>query len=271
MKPLSAYSIIKDDWTCYNSKLCSVACSLGNISEFSKLDNRINELVQSFFNQWQFVVITYDKLYNLLHSLNKNSDAHKNIGEFSEYDIESANAEIDFRSYSYLLIVNMKSYMDLFSCIVDIVINQEIRKEKELPHFSSFGKSKQGGMISDIRSEFNSLRDASKYPWIALIADIRNRIIHRGYHLKPLFGFKKYNELNIRMYKGTDMYKDVVNFEIGKLFDDFMTEMPIIEENVSNILLTTNEYLNNRLTVYASFQYSGWINRYNFTETEEPQ
>jgi hypothetical protein len=268
MKSIDTYGITKDDWVHYESKLCSIACSLGYLNQFSPLDSRINELAQSFFNQWQFVVVTYDKLYNLFVALNENSDQHESGQVFSSFDIESTERELEFKNYSYLLIVSMKTYLDLFSCLVDIVQNQTIKEEYKLPDFHNFGKGKNDINISEITAEFENLRDKTKYPWIALLKDVRNRIIHRGYSLKPKFGFKKSEELTVQVFKGVDFYTDVINIEVGKLFSDFMTDMPLIEERISNILLDKVDSMNKKLLLNVSFRYGGLINEYSYKETE---
>jgi hypothetical protein len=268
MKPIDAYNITKDDWVHYDSKISSVACSLGYLNQFSELDGRINELVQSFFNQWQFVIVTYDKLYKSYVILNENSDQHDSAHVFSQYDLESTKSEVEFKHYSYLLILSMKTYLDLFSCLVDITQNQIIKEEHKLPDFHNFGKSKNDNNIPEIITEYENLRDENKYPWIALLKNVRNRIIHRGYSLKPKFGFKKSNELNVQVFKGVDFYTDVINIEIGKLFDDFMRDMPLIENKISNILIDNNESLNKKLLLNVSFRYNGLINEYSYKEIE---
>lgn len=267
MRPIDTYGITKDDWVHYESKLCSVACSLSCLNQFSPLDNRINELAQSFFNQWQFVIVTYDKLHKLFVTLNENSDQHDDGQVFSQYDIESTESEVEFKNYSYLLVVSMKTYLDLFSCLVDIVQNQIIKDEHKLPDFHNFGKGKNDINIPEIIAEFENLRDENKYPWITLLKDVRNRIIHRGYSLKPKFSFKKSEELHIQVFKGVDFYTDVLDIEIGKLFNNFMTDMPLVEEKISNILIDKIDLLNKKLSLNVSFRYDGLINEYSYKET----
>ena len=268
MRSINTYPIFKDEWICYNSKICNVACSLGYINQFSDLDNRIHELVQSFFNQWQFVIVTYDKLCKLLNTLNECSDKHDSVANFSEYDIKSADSEVDFKNHTYLLIVSIKTYLDLFACLVDIIQVQEIKEEWKLPDFYNIGNNKKENIDSEIILEFNKLRDQNIYPWIALVKSIRDKIIHRGYQLKPNFGLRKSEELTIRAYKGTDFYVSAINIEIGKLFHEFMSDMPEIEERISNILIRKVDTLNSKLSLTVSFRSDGWINEYKYEEIE---
>src|SRR5690606_35278054 len=153
-------------------------------------------------------------------------------------------------------------------CLVDIIQNQVIKEEHKLPDFHNFGKGKGDINIPEIIAEFENLRDENKYTWITLLKDVRNRIIHRGYSLKPKFGFRKSEELNIQVFNGVDFYTDVIDIEIGKLFSDFMTDMPLIEENISNILIDKIDLLNKKLALNVSFRYGGLINEYSYKETE---
>lgn len=268
MKSIDAYGLIKNGWVYYESKLCSVASSLGYLNQFSLLDNRINELVQSFFNQWQFVIVTYDKLQKLLTTLNENSDHHDGRLVLSQYDIESTKNEIEFKSYSYLLLISMKTYLDLFTCLVDIVQNQIIKEEHKLPDFKNFGTRGKDTNIPEITDEFTNLRDENKYPWIALLIEIRNRIVHRGYSLRPKFGFKKAEELTIQVFKGTDFYIDVIDIEIGQLFSDFMATIPLIDDKIATILVDKIDILNKKLPKNVSFRYGELINEYSSTINE---
>jgi len=271
MKPLKEYNIYKDNWICYNSKLSSVACSVDYQNNFSDLDRRINELVQSFFHQWQFVIVSYDKLYHLLQKLNSHPD--RNISEIglSPYDLATEEYEMDFRSHSYLFIVSIKTYFDLFTCLVDIIQNQTINAENEMPDFFTYGKRKKDILNNEIRAEFESLRDQIQYPWISLIQDVRNKIVHRGYHLKPKFEFSKSEELKMQVYKGIDLYVEVTDIQVGKLFNDFMIHMPSIEDRMADILIKRVSSLNNRLSIMASFCYDGLINNYSYKETYPPE
>jgi hypothetical protein len=199
-------------------------------------------------------------------ALNENPDSYDDKSSFfSKYEIEATEREIDFKNYSYLLIVSMKTYLDLFSCLVDIIQNQEIREEFDSPSLHSIG-GERFKSIAEIKKEFKNMKSTNKYPWISLLTNVRDRIIHRGYHLKPKFGSYKSNELNIQVHKGADFNTDVVNLEIGKLFNDFMSDMPLIEERISNILLEKIEIFRNKLSKDVSFRYSGSITQYHYNQ-----
>jgi len=205
MKPLNYYHIIDNDLIVYKSKICSVACSLEYSQEVAinnALMNRIDELTKSYFNQWQFLISAYNKLYNLFFEHNKTNDISENI--ITEYNVFSIEKEKEFRDYTYLLVISLKTFLDLFACLVDITISQEIKSEDKMPSFHSFGKSKNF-TNQKIAQAFENFRDKQKYPWIDLLNESRNRIIHRGYHLKPEFHLKKGNELTMIVYKGTDI------------------------------------------------------------------
>jgi len=267
MKTLESYGIIKDNGISYNSKLCSVACSIGYMEQYSPLDNRINDLVKSFFNQWQFVISTYEKLYKLFSSINETSDLHDKVHVFSDYDKASVESEMDFRNYSYLLLVSMKTYLDLFACIVDITQNRIVREEHKLPDFSLLGKKSDYILSPEVMVEFEKMRNKDIFPWIDLLKEVRNRIVHRGYSLKPKFGFTKSNELSVQVYKGTDFYTDAIELNIGELFNDFMTTFPANEDKVARLLLDNKKELNRNLLLEVSFRYDGLINEYSYKET----
>lgn len=265
MYPIEKYKIKDEAGFHYKSKICSVAGSIGYKEPLSDLDYRIKELTQSFFNQWRFIIETYQRLDYLFKKLNECSDVARKENVFSDYDIYASKHEIDFRDYSYLLIISIKTYLDLFACLVDIIVNQKIVKEYELTDFFKFGKSKNN-IPEDIILEFQKLKDKESYSWIFLIKDTRDKIIHRGYHIKPKFGFSKSEDLIIQVYQGTDFYTNEILINIGDLFDSFMSEMPQIEERISNILIDNIEVLNKELDYELSYSFGDLINNYIYKE-----
>ncbi len=69
-----------------------------------------------------------------------------------------------------------------------------------------------------------------------------------------------------QVYKGTDFYTNPMYLNIGELFDSFMTEMPIIEENISVILISNIDTLNNELDLELSYTFGEIINEYSYKE-----
>lgn len=169
MNSIEKYKIKDETGIHYKSKICSVAGSIGHKTQFSDLDYRINELTQSFFNQWRFIIETYQRLHYLFSQLNQCSDVPKSGNILSNYDMYSSKHEIDFKDYSYLLIISLKTYFDLFACIVDISLNQKIKKEHQLPNFFNFGKTKI--KIPEIILEFDKLTNKNLYP---------HQLLHKG-------------------------------------------------------------------------------------------
>ncbi|NLD45949.1 MAG: hypothetical protein GX660_01955 [Clostridiaceae bacterium] len=265
MKPVEQYKIKDDTGFHYKSLICSLAGSVGFKSQFSDLDYRIKELTQSFFNQWRFIIETYQRLYFLFSSLNKCSDNSGSISRLSEFDMYASKHELDFKDFSYLLIVSLKTYLDLFACIIDIIINQKIRPEHSLPDFKSFGRKSKRIPI-EISNAFKDYMDENKYPWISQVIEIRNMIIHRGYHLKLKIGFKKTDSLIIQAYKGTDFYTNQVLINIGDIFNSFLLQMPKIEEKISNLLIEKVELLNKTLDYEMSYSFGDLINNYVYKE-----
>lgn len=262
MKPLSSFNIKNDEWFVYKSKICSVVCSL-EYSEFTELNNRIKELTQSYLNQWQFVISAYNKLYNLFSELNSKSNDSENI--FSDYVLYSVVKEDEFRDYSYLLILSMKTFLDLFTCLVDITITHEIKPEGKMPSFHSFATSKKFPN-HQIINEFCKFLGAKDYSWIELLNESRNRLMHRGYHLKPIFHFTKDDELTMLIYKGADMYIDTLEIRIGDLFDNFMYGMGKMENIISNILLSSLEESGIFQKIEVIYKFGGGITEFSYSE-----
>lgn len=263
MKPLSDYNIISDDWVVYNSKISELAYSL-EYPQTSDLDKRIVELVDSYLNQWQFLITSYNKLYNLLKELNEKSDSSEMV--VTQYDVHSILKESEFRDYSYLLIISLKTFLDLFACLIDIIVTQVIKPEDKVPSFSSLGKSKDFNNEL-IKTEFENYRNKNLYPWITELIDCRNKIMHRGYHLKPQFNFKKNNELQIIVFKGINTYSDTSTILIGKLFEGFMNDMPKIDENISQLLLSTIEKLENKIKLKVFYKFNGEVTQFYYSES----
>lgn len=254
MKSLDDYSIKDGDWCCYTSELCSVSCSL-DYPDVTSLASRINELVQSYFNQWQFVVSTYDKLDSLLVELNRSDDKVEVTNTLTEYDIKSAQMGKEFSDYAYLLIISMKTLLDLFACLVDICITQNGGDEFKMTDFYKVGNWRDKSKFLNVRTLLEKYRDKDIFEWIYHLTQARNRLVHRGYHLRPRFSFSKENELRFIIYKGTDFYCDILVVEINSLFEKFIHDLPVMENEIATLL---NETINvqNDYKLSASFKFS---------------
>jgi hypothetical protein len=264
LNEIEKYKIKDQTGIHYKSMICSVAGSIGHKAPLSDLDYRINELTQSFFNQWRFIIETYQRLHYLFMELNKCSDIPKSSEICSEYISFCQQYEFDFKNYSYLLIISLKTYLDLFACLIDISIFQIIRKENQLPDFFNLYKNKH--LNEGIHNELKRIASGVDYPWIEYIKDARDKIIHRGFHLKPKFGLTKSNELIIQLYQGNNLYTDPFLINISKLFDSFMLEMPIIEDSMSHNLISNIDLLNNEIDLELSYTFGGLYNLYNYRE-----
>lgn len=266
MNALEKFAIKHDDWIVIDSPICSTAYSLTNAPECAYLKQRISELIQSYFNQWRFTIDAYEKLYNLFAVLNQSNDQITNSNLITEFDVAVIQYEIEFKNYAYLFIVSLKSLIDLFTCIVDITQNQVLRSEEQMPDFFTYGRRRnRENYSSEIMSVFDEQRLSSDDDnWIKKIHLIRNKIIHRGYLLKPIIGFKKSENLIIQPYKATNFYDTIDAFDIGLLFKTFLVEMPILETRVSGFLLAQISSLKNQPIIKVMFRYSDLINEYNF-------
>lgn len=235
MKALEEYNIQEDGWFFYKSKLCGVACAL-DYPHTTPLSSRINELAQSYFNQWQFVIRTYEKLYLLLEELNAVQDKPTTGNTISQYDICSMEKEKEFRDYAYLLVISLKTFLDLFACLIEITLMQQVTDEHKMTDFNRLKKSLRVQEYNKLLNAFNCYTDPNSHRWITLLSEIRNKIVHRGYHIKPRFGFSKSDDITVIVYKGNDVYYDVKELQIGIFFNSFMTEFPKIENEVSELI-----------------------------------
>nr|WP_067063827.1 hypothetical protein [Mucilaginibacter sp. L294] len=264
MEPIENLNIKRQEAIYHTSKVCNVAISVGFYTSFYDLENRINELSQSFFNQWRFTVEAYAKLYNLFQKLNEYSD-HTDSITFSAYDAFAVEHETEFRDYAYLLITGIKTHLDLLACLADIALNQTIREEYNLPDYSNI-VNKKYNLPPTLLNEFQKLKDSAAYPWLPLVKEVRDKIIHRGYQLKPSFGFKKSDKLIIQVYKGTDMYTDELKINIGDIFKSFILQMNEIEDAISTCLISEIPTLKNGLSHEATFSVEGLVSTYGYNE-----
>lgn len=235
MKPLSYYPIFEGENFFFSSKTCSLASSLHYEDILSPARARTNELVQSYFNQWHQVVTSYGKLYNEFSALNGLSTSPIDSSLVSQYDLAVLAKEGFFRDYSYLLIVSMKTCLDLFSVIVQISESDDVLTEFDMTDLAKYAREEYNP--NEItRKYFSKLNKRSKYPWIARLKDARNKIIHRGYRVETTFGFEKNEDLVIELVKGIANEPDRVELSIGGLFQSFVEQMPVIDREVSEIL-----------------------------------
>ncbi|MGV8828232.1 MAG: hypothetical protein ACWA6U_07910 [Breznakibacter sp.] len=245
--------IIADEYGIHcKSRICSVACSIGLLYEGTELHSRISELIQSYYNQWRLIVETYQRLRNLFESLNENSDKVENGNNRSDYFIFFRNHQVDFRVFSYLLIIGIKTHLDLLACIVEITLSQKVTPEHKMIDFFRLESLKT--IPNELRAELIDFKSNTSYKWLSLIQETRNQIVHRGYTLRPVITNKKSASLLIRIWKETDSYKDSI-INIGEVFDLYMTGIDSIEDRFSKILIKSIDVLNKKIKYESSFRY----------------
>lgn len=229
MKTLVDYGILDGEWLKYESKLCGAASSI-DYPQTTQLAFYINELTFSYFNQWQFVMDAYQELYSLIKHLNTLSTEYDGSEPFSPYDLQSVAIEAKCRDYAYLMLTSIKTLLDLFACLVDITVNRELRPERRMPDIKNVVGLLTNPLHQPVKGAMEHILNGQAHPWLDLICTYRNRLIHRGYTLKPSFGFVKSNDLSIKIYKGN--FAEQEHFEVGKLFDQFITDLPKMEDQV---------------------------------------
>jgi hypothetical protein len=268
MTSLEDLKLRNGDWTTIDSKLCSLGMTLWNDNPRSDLSARIFELVASYYNQWRFVLDSYDVLYKLfLVQMSKDTTPNKDI-YLSKFDVHLVTTESQFRQYGYIFIISLKSLLDIFACIVDVIQNQQIRTDASLPDFK-YPPNRKSFIVNDIPKVnlfFKQIQEPSDYPWIASIVTIRNKIVHRGFSLKPVIGFQKLENLVMQTYRGTDFYTDIDSINIGETLKMAVINIPAFEIAITNILLNEIPHIIPSLTHQSSYRYSELINEYNTKE-----
>jgi hypothetical protein len=195
LKTLTEYGVYDGENFSHSSELCSLASSLEH-PHTTELALFINELCFSYFNQWQLVIDAYYELQQLHENLNKVTDQAVDGTVFSPYDIKSIQIESACRDYAYLMITSTKSLLDLIACLVDVAVYQIVRSEHQMVDLRSIVvRGLQQVAVVPVLTAMQSLSDKNQYPWIDTIKTCRDRLIHRGYRIKPAFSFAKSKEL----------------------------------------------------------------------------
>lgn len=256
MKTLEQYGIKAGETVKLHSPLCSAAESLADTLSFGALQSEIQSLIFSYYNQWRFVLEAYQKLQSLFAHLNAASDLRKGIS-FTEYDVRGEELEADFRNYAYLFVISMKTVMDSFSCLVDIIQNQHPRKH--YPDINNYHSKDPEHPVAEVKKVFRKLRRQS---WLNELTRLRNDMIHGGYLLKPIIGFEKSNALVMQPFKGNDYYS-ATPIDIGRIFDNFMKTVPVFEQNVVKAFLQHTNILSNPLTHESAFEFGEGVSYYH--------
>jgi hypothetical protein len=265
MHPLEKYDLIQGENISFGSPLCSAAYSLSPHPTTEPLHIEIQALIFSFFNQKRVVIEAYQKLYDLFQELNSASDRTETI-QLSGYDIKSMDLDGDIRNYAYLYIISMKTVLDSFTCLVDIIQNQTLRKNK-YPDFHNYLFADPEHPIEEMKKYFRKIKRPKKTYWITILCNVRNNMIHGGFLLTPYFSFKKGSSLLMRPYKGNDYYSEET-IDIGQLFDGFMARLPRMEQDVVDIFSQHSSIFPNGINHSCSMSFGGLITEYHFKDYE---
>jgi len=261
LKTLLEHGIFDGESYYYCSKLCSVASSL-LYPDTTSLTFYISDLCFSYYNQWQLVIDAYDNLQKIHQKLNSSNSQASDGQIFSDYDLHSVDVEPICRDYAYLLVISAKSLLDLIACLVDATVYQTIRQEHQMVDFRSITtRSLQGGTLAPLLAIMVSFQNKTTYPWIDVIKSNRDRLIHRGYRIKPSFTFQKSEDLLMQMIKGNSPDEQLI--EIGKLFSDFITGLPTVEDLISVELLRIVPDLNAGQIVELRYSAGGGVTNYH--------
>jgi hypothetical protein len=134
---------------------------------------------------------------------------------------------------------------------------------------NKYPPKKKGFIVNDISTItdfFTKILDASNYSWIWTIATIRNKIVHRGFSLRPVIGFQKLDNLVMQTYRGTDFYTDIDKIDIGETMKMAIKDIQKFEEEVTLLLLNEMKQTIPSITHNSSYRYSDLINEYSTKE-----
>lgn len=260
MKSLSDHLVQINNIIIYESPLCSVAVSVQEELGWSEKSNRIQSLIFSYYNQWYLVVDSYQKIYEYFIHLNSLDDEDTEKELFSDYVLKTMEYEEVIRDYAYMFIISAKTHLDLFAALIDIIQN-DYNRNKHLTDFFKFKEPKD--KHTQITNKFLEYR---KLNWVILLQDVRNKLIHGGYFIKPLLGFKKSNILEIKVYCGIDHYTEVVTIDIGDLFQSYKNDLLRMENEIKNIFEINSDILPQGITHLSGFKSEGLVREYSTKE-----
>ena len=188
MQSLDKYGIRQGDEKVIASPLFSTADSLASTLSYGDVKNEINSLVFAYYNQWRFVIGAYEKLSELFTELNAASDERKGM-VFTPHDLKEEALSAEFSHYAYLFVISMKTVLDSFTCLVDIIQNQTIRKR--YPDFNSYPGKEVENPMREVKKQFRRMKDKKTNPWTKKLSALRNQLIHGGVLLRPVLAFEK--------------------------------------------------------------------------------
>lgn len=246
----------------YQSVLCGVAASV----DYPHPTNRnlaITERCYAYINQLQLVFDAYAELEDIHSSINSADDKSAEPNHFSAYDLRAVDRENHCRDYSYLLITSLKSLLDIFACLVEETLTETVIDEDQM---TDIRKIRRGLNKPGFQPMLAAFERFNRYLWINNIAEIRNRLIHRGYRTKPDFGFRKSDDLTIKILSANN--PPYATIKIGQLFEEFITSLPEMEKEVSNILISLLPTLQQGPRLNFFYRAGGGITEYIFKETD---
>jgi hypothetical protein len=252
------------------SPICSLASSLDEEQRFAS-PGVVTEMIFAYLNQYRFVCESYEELLRLFTELNQAFTTAIVDSILTPFDIKGLHIEPKFRHYTHLFIIGLKTLTDLFICLLDICQNKVFRAEHELPDFFNYrrkGPSYIINPIPEVIAGLDALCD-DKNNWINQVYHLRNRIVHRGYLLRPEIGFKKLEKLIMKSYKGGNYDLDIDTIDLGQLYVDFSNSMNTIEQTFVDILFRSNPVYTVNFEV--SMEYHDLVNRYNFKQINAPE
>lgn len=234
MKDLKTLNIQNEDFIMLESYVPALA---GNVISHKSQSIGIygRGIVDSFYSQWQIIIECYQKLRKYLNEINNYPELPKQGAKLPEFLLAAYNFEIDIKHDSYLLMIAIKTYLDLFASLVDFIIFKKERLEDKIPGFP-INPIKNHRASETIHEGLN----LENLNWLNQVSELRHKLIHRGYVLEPKFNFKKTNKLIVTLTQGKKNY-ECEELEIGLFFEQFLSNMREIDRNVYECIVRNNK------------------------------
>lgn len=228
MTPLAQLVKNEDGWYIYESKLATLLQVTHLDKNTTELEPVVFDLISAFFIQWQQVLLCYQGIQVNLSHLNAKNDDGIN---FSEYDLASCNESTDLGQRAYFLIVTMKTFIDLLVTLLQYLESDSpnsIKQYTELSRFKSHNKQ--------IDSQIEAIRKGLSATSFTRVGELRNKLVHRGYFIKPVFTFQKSEKFTIRISKAFGLNQNPEEIELCALFQSFIADVKEFDRSFEVIL-----------------------------------
>jgi hypothetical protein len=206
----------------------SIICGICNLVIKDELNSYNFEIQNSYFSKLDSIIKNYQKLHLLFTSLKKCSNQSID-NRLSEYRIFESKHDLDFQDHSCKLVIDIKSFLDIFASIVDFILFKNVRSENNLPDFFSLKRNEYPEQI------FNKIKNCELFNEIEKIISIRNKLIHRGYKFQYNSDKNRSDKLILTLYKSINRFNEPI--DIQEIFSSFISFINCIETEISEVII----------------------------------